>query len=58
MRDIYVLGGSLTGISPGIVLQGTPGPKTLPLVFDNFTTAILMSRSMVPTFSFMTRLPV
>lgn len=39
----YLIGGSLSGISPGIALPGTPEPKVLPLVFDNFTQAILAS---------------
>jgi hypothetical protein len=42
-QRFYVVGGSITGVSPGISLPGTPEPKVLPLVFDNFTQAILFS---------------
>lgn len=40
---LYLVGGSLTGIDPGIPLPGTPDNKTLPLTFDLFSTFLLYS---------------
>jgi len=45
----YLVGGSLTGIHPGIPLPGTPEPKSLPLAFDLFSLLALFNAN-TPAF--------
>jgi len=49
---IYLIGGSLTGIDPGIQLPGTPDNKTVPLTFDSFMTTLLINLNTPPFQNF------